>query len=324
MKNILVTGGAGFIGSNLCDHLLNQGHRVIALDNLFCGSKKNIDHLSSNPNFSFVNHDINNPFPELRNIDQIYNLACPASPIWYQKDPVFTLRTNTLGVINVLEFAKKNLPAPGRAGRQAGKCRVLQASTSEIYGDPEEHPQRESYRGNVNTLGPRACYDEGKRSAETLMMDYHREYKVDVKIIRIFNTYGPRMAENDGRVVSNLIMQALRGEAITIYGTGEQTRSFQYIDDLILGMVKMMEVENFLGPVNIGNPVEYTISELAKEITKLIGSKSKLEFKSLPIDDPRKRRPDISLAKEKLGWTPIVPLKDGLLKTIPYFKANFF
>jgi len=310
MKKILVTGGAGFIGSNLCEQLVNAGSSVIALDNLFCADKKNIEHLLSNKKFSFVLHDINDPLPKMK-VDEIYNLACPASPIWYQKDPVMTLRTNTLGVINVLEFAKKN------------KCRVLQASTSEVYGDPEEHPQRESYRGNVNTLGPRACYDEGKRSAETLMMDYHREYGVDVKIIRIFNTYGPKMAENDGRVVSNFIMQALKGRPITIYGTGEQTRSFQYIDDLILGMTKMMETENFLGPVNIGNPVEYTITQLAEEIAKITGSKIKIELKTLPVDDPQKRRPDITLAKEKLDWAPKVPLTEGLTKTIQYFKTNY-
>jgi UDP-glucuronate decarboxylase len=310
MKKILVTGGAGFIGSNLCEQLLNEGHHVICMDNLFCSSKKNIERFADKKNFEFIKHDINQPLPAIKGIGEIYNLACPASPIWYQKDPVATLRTNTLGLINVLDFARKE------------KCRVLQASTSEVYGDPDEHPQRESYRGNVNTLGPRACYDEGKRSAETLMMDYHREYKVDVKIIRIFNTYGPYMAENDGRVVSNFIIQALNNAPITIYGTGEQTRSFQYIDDLLSGMTKMMDAPNFIGPVNLGNPIEYTVKQLAEEIIFYTGSKSKIKYNSLPIDDPRKRRPDITLAQEKLHWAPKVALKEGLLKTIAYFEKQ--
>lgn len=314
MKIILVTGGAGFIGSNLSEYLLGQGHRVIALDNLFSSSRQNIEHLLPNPNFSLLEADVTRPITVEGNIDQIYNLACPASPVWYQKDPVFTIRTNVLGMIHVLELA-----------REKG-ARVLQASTSEIYGDPLEHPQRESYRGNVNTLGPRACYDEGKRSAETICMDYHRQYGVDVKIIRIFNTYGPRMAENDGRVISNFIMQALRGENITIYGAGEQTRSFQYIDDLVRGMTAMMDSENFTGPVNLGNPGEYTIRQLAEKIIEMTGTKSTLVFEDLPIDDPTRRKPDITLAQGKLGWSPHVPLAEGLEKTIAYFRtqnANF-
>lgn len=309
-NKILVTGGAGFIGSNLCERLLQENKQVVCLDNLFCSSKKNIERFFSNKNFTFVKHDIRKPLPQISGVKEIYNLACPASPIWYQKDPIATLLTNTVGVINILEFAKKN------------KCRVLQASTSEIYGDPEEHPQKESYRGNVNTLGTRACYDEGKRSAESLMMDYHRVYGIDMRIIRIFNTYGPNMAENDGRVVSNFIIQALANKPITIYGKGDQTRSFQYIDDLVEAMVKMMEVKNFLGPVNVGNPVENTVTELAEKIIALCKSKSKIVYKPLPEDDPRKRRPDITLAREKLGWTPKVSLEEGLLKTIKYFREN--
>jgi len=308
VKTILVTGGSGFIGSNLCGYLLNKNDRVIAVDNLFSSSKENIERFLSNPDFSFIERDINKKFEIEGEIDQIYNLACPASPIWYQKNPVETVKTSVLGVINMLELAREK------------KARILQASTSEVYGDPMEHPQKETYRGNVNTLGPRACYDEGKRCAETLMMDYHRQYGTDIKIVRIFNTYGPRMAMDDGRVVSNFIIQALKNEDITIYGTGSQTRSFQYIDDLISGMSAMMEKENFIGPVNIGNPQEFTILEIAEKIIVLTGSKNKITYNSLPEDDPLKRKPDITLAREKLGWEPAVPLEEGLKKTIDYFK----
>lgn len=310
MKTILVTGGAGFIGSNLCEHLLEKGEKVIAFDNLFSGSKKNIEHLISNPKFSFIESDITEPLKVEGEIDQIYNLACPASPEWYQKDPVATVRANVMGMIHVLELAQEK------------KARVLQASTSEVYGDPLEHPQRESYRGNVNTLGPRACYDEGKRCAETLVMDYHRQYGVDVKIVRIFNTYGPRMARNDGRVVSNFIVQALEGKELTIYGTGEQTRSFQYIDDLIKGMVLMMEKDGFIGPVNLGNPEEFTIREIAEKALSLAGNGNKIIYKPLPEDDPVRRKPDISLAQRELNWSPIVPLEEGLKKTVEYFKLS--
>ncbi len=307
-KTILVTGGAGFIGSHLCEKLLGQGNKVICLDNFFTGSRDNISHLLKNKNFTLIERDIINNFNYGGSLDQIYNLACPASPIAYQHDPVKTVKANVKGSINMLELAKE---------KSAG---ILQASTSEIYGDPLVHPQGEDYWGNVNPLSPRACYDEGKRCAETLFADYQREYGVDIKIVRIFNTYGPRMAKNDGRVVSNFIMQALSGGEITVYGDGGQTRSFQYIDDLVEGMIKMMEKNNFIGPVNIGNPGEFTIKELAERVIKLTGSKSNIVYGDLPEGDPKQRQPDISLAKKKLGWEPKIKLEEGLLKTIGYFK----
>jgi len=305
----LVTGGAGFIGSHLCDKLIKEGHSVICLDNFSTGSEENIKHLLSNQNFKLARHDVVNHFyfPE---IEGIFHLACPASPVHYQIDPVKTVLTNVMGTINVLELAKK-LQIP-----------ILFTSTSEIYGDPLEHPQKETYFGNVNPLSPRACYDEGKRCAETLCMDYHRQFGVDIKIVRIFNTYGPRMALNDGRVVSNFIVQALKGEDITIYGDGNHTRSFQYIDDLICALIKMMETKNFTGPVNLGNPEEYKIIDLAKMILELTNSKSKIVYRPLPEGDPKVRRPDISLAKEKLGWEPKVPLRDGLGLTISDFRKR--
>lgn len=308
MKTILVTGGAGFLGSHLCEYLIKKGNEVICLDNLFTGNLKNISHLEKNPNFKFVEHDIIEPiFFDDTKIDQIYNLACPASPIHYQFNPVRTVKANTIGVINVLGIAKKH------------GARVLQASTSEIYGDPLEHPQKESYRGNVNTIGERACYDEGKRVAETLFFDYHREHGLDVRVARIFNTYGPRMYEFDGRVVSNFIVQALKGSPITIYGNGKQTRSFCYVDDLISGLYKLMNKGNFTGPVNIGNPGEFTMIELANMIIEMTGSKSKIIYKELPQDDPKKRKPDISLAKKELKWEPKIDIRTGLKKTIEYF-----
>ena len=289
MKQILVTGGAGFIGSHLCERLLKDGNNVICMDNYFTGLKQNIVHLLDNPYFELVRHDVT--FPYYVEVDEIYNLACPASPIHYQFDPVSTTKTSVIGAINMLGLAKRT------------KARILQASTSEVYGDPIVHPQEESYWGNVNPIGLRSCYDEGKRCAETLFMDYHRQNKVDVKIIRIFNTYGPRMRPDDGRVVSNFIMQALKGEDITIYGDGKQTRSFQYVDDLVEGMIRMMASENFTGPVNLGNPREFTMLELAELVLKMTNSKSKIIFTPLPSDDPKQRKPDITLAKEKLnGW----------------------
>ena len=306
-KNILVTGGAGFIGSHLCKALIDIGHNVICLDNLFTGTT-DISDLLDNPNFEFVNHDITEPYFR-RNIDEIYNLACPASPIHYQDNPIKTVKTCTIGVINVLGLAKKN------------NAKILQASTSEVYGDPEVHPQFEKYNGNVNPIGPRSCYDEGKRCSETLFMDYHREHNLRIKIIRIFNTYGPNMANNDGRVISNFILQAITGKKITINGAGTQTRSFQYIDDLISGMLKMMNSDdNFIGPVNIGNPIEISMNKLASLILELSNSKSKIIYRDLPEDDPKRRNPDISLAKEKLNWKPILELEGGLMKTIEYFK----
>ena len=306
-KNILVTGGAGFIGSHLCKSLLELGHNVICLDNLFTGSINNISGLKENVNFEFVNHDIIQPYFR-DNIDEIYNLACPASPIHYQHNPIKTIKTCTIGVINMLGLAKKN------------NAKILQASTSEVYGNPETHPQCENYNGNVNPIGLRSCYDEGKRCSETLFMDYHREHNLKVKIIRIFNTYGPNMASNDGRVISNFILQAISGSKLTINGDGNQTRSFQYIDDLILAMIKMMSTnDNFIGPVNIGNPVEITINKLASIIIKLTNSKSKFSYQNLPNDDPVKRKPDIGLAQNKLNWMPLINLEDGLLKTIKYF-----
>ena len=305
MKNILITGGAGFIGSHLSEKLLNEGNHVICLDNFFTGSRKNIEHLMDNKEFELIRHDIVEPI--LIEVDEIYNLACPASPVHYQYNAIKTIKTSVLGVTNMLGLAKR------------AKAKILQASTSEVYGDPLVHPQREDYWGNVNTIGVRSCYDEGKRVAETLMMDYHRQHNVDIKIIRIFNTYGPRMAENDGRVVSNFIVQALKGQDITIYGDGLQTRSFCYVDDLVRGMTALMNKEGFMGPVNVGNDGEYTIKELAEMIIELTNSKSKIVYKTLPSDDPCKRRPDLTLARKELGYEPKVHVKDGLEKTIEYF-----
>ena len=307
MKRILVTGGAGFVGSHLCERLINDGNEVICLDNYFTGSKNNIKHLLTNHSFELVRHDITAPY--FAEVDEIYNLACPASPIHYQFNPIKTIKTSVMGSINTLGLAKRV------------NARILQASTSEVYGDPEVHPQVESYWGNVNPIGIRSCYDEGKRCAETLFMDYHNQNNVQIKIIRIFNTYGPRMNKDDGRVVSNFIVQALKGKDITIFGDGLQTRSFQYIDDLIEGTVRMMNSDsNFIGPVNIGNPKEFTMLELAKNIIDLTNSSSKLVHLPLPKDDPQQRKPDISLAFEKLnGWTPKTELRTGLIKTIDYF-----
>jgi UDP-glucuronate decarboxylase len=304
---ILVTGGAGFIGSHLCERLLADGHEVLCLDNFFTGDKRNIIHLMDNTRFELVRHDITEPI--LLEVDRIYNLACPASPIHYQYNPVKTIKTSVLGTIHMLGLAKRV------------KARVLQASTSEVYGDPQVHPQNEGYWGNVNPIGIRSCYDEGKRVAETLMMDYHRQNGVDIRIVRIFNTYGPRMAENDGRVVSNFIIQALRGEEITVYGSGKQTRSFCYVDDLVDGLIRMMECAGFTGPVNLGNPAETTIIEFARRIIALTGSKAKVVFKPLPADDPQQRQPDITLAREMLGWEPHLDIETGLKKTIEYFAA---
>ncbi|MCF8391603.1 MAG: SDR family oxidoreductase [Bacteroidales bacterium] len=307
MKRILVTGGAGFIGSHLCQRLLNEGNEVICLDNFFTGSKRNIVHMLNNPFFEFIRHDVTQPF--FIEVDEIYNLACPASPIHYQYNPIKTVKTSVMGAINMLGLAKRI------------KAKVLQASTSEVYGDPHIHPQKEDYWGNVNPIGVRSCYDEGKRCSETLFMDYHHQNKVRIKIIRIFNTYGPNMHPNDGRVVSNFIMQALRGEDITIYGKGNQTRSFQYVDDLVEGMIRMMNTgDDIIGPVNIGNPGEFTIKELAEIILKMTNSKSKIIYLPLPQDDPIQRKPDISYAKEILdNWEPKINLESGLLKTINYF-----
>lgn len=302
----LVTGGAGFLGSHLCDRLIKEGNDVICLDNLFTGSKDNIRHLLGNPYFEFIRHDITQPI--YIECDQIYNLACPASPKWYQKDPIYTFQTSVYGAMNCLGLAK-------RTG-----ARVLQASTSEIYGDPNIHPQPESYWGNVNTIGIRSCYDEGKRAAETLFFDYHRMHDVDIKVMRIFNTYGPRMDIGDGRVVSNFIVQSLKGEDITIYGEGEQTRSFCYVDDLVEGMIRLMNSrDGFTGPVNIGNPCEFTIKELAELIIELTGSKSNIVYNPLPSDDPKQRKPMIDLAKEELNWEPAIQLREGLVRTIAYF-----
>lgn len=305
---ILVTGGAGFLGSHLCELLLNEDHDVICLDNFFTGSKGNIIHLLDNHRFELVRHDVIEPI--LLEVDQIYNLACPASPIHYQYNPVKTTKTSVMGTINMLGLAK-------RVG-----ATILQASTSEVYGDPEVHPQREDYWGHVNCIGPRSCYDEGKRVAETLMVDYHRQNNVDIRIVRIFNTYGPRMAENDGRVVSNFITQALKDIDLTIYGEGTQTRSFCYVDDLLAGIVKMMGAKDFIGPVNIGNPVSFTMIELAEKILNITGSKSKLVFKPLPMDDPTQRQPDIYLAKKMLEWEPEIDLEKGLVRTIDYFEKR--
>jgi UDP-glucuronate decarboxylase len=310
MSRILVTGGAGFIGSHLCDRLINEGNEVICLDNFFTGRRKNIEHLLSNKNFEFVRHDVITPY--LAEVDEIYNLACPASPVHYQYNPIKTVKTSVMGAINMLGLAKRI------------KAKVLQASTSEVYGDPNIHPQVEEYWGNVNPIGIRSCYDEGKRCAETLFMDYHRQNEVRIKIIRIFNTYGPRMNQHDGRVVSNFIVQALQGQDITMFGDGSQTRSFQYVDDLIEGMIRMMGThDSIIGPVNIGNPNEFSMLELASKIIDLTGSKSKLIFEALPADDPRQRQPDISKATQILnGWQPNVQLEDGLKKTISYFEKE--
>ena len=309
MKRILITGGAGFIGSHLCERLLNEGNEIICLDNFFTGSKDNIRHLMGNDHFELVRHDVTKEY--YAEVDQIYNLACPASPPHYQYNAIKTIKTSILGAVNTLGLAKRC------------KATILQASTSEVYGDPMVHPQKEDYWGNVNPIGIRSCYDEGKRCAETLMMDYHRQNKVDVRIIRIFNTYGPNMDANDGRVVSNFIVQALQNHDITIYGDGTQTRSFCYVDDLVDGMVKMMNnKEGFIGPVNLGNPSERTILDFAQLIIKLTNSNSKIIHKPLPKDDPTKRKPDISLAKEKLNWEPKVDIEEGLLKTIRYFEKK--
>ena len=309
MKRILVTGGAGFLGSHLCDRLLKEGHDVLCVDNFFTGSKTNIAHLMGNPYFEVMRHDVT--FPLYVEVEQIYNLACPASPVHYQFDPVQTTKTSVHGAINMLGLAKRV------------KARIFQASTSEVYGDPAVHPQPESYWGSVNPIGPRSCYDEGKRCAETLFFDYHAQHNLDIKVVRIFNTYGPRMHPNDGRVVSNFIVQALKGEDITIYGDGSQTRSFCYVDDLIEGFVRMMGTEaGFTGPVNLGNPNEFSMLELAEKVLHLVGGKSKLVYQPLPIDDPRQRQPNIALAKEKLGWVPQVQLEDGLKETISYFRKT--
>lgn len=305
--NILVTGGAGFIGSHLCRYLLAKGNNVVCLDNFFTGKAINISDLKKNKKFKVIPHDITKPIRIKGNFDRVYNLACPASPVAYQFDAIKTIKTSTAGVINILEFAKLN------------NARILQASTSEIYGDPLEHPQKETYRGNVNTLGPRACYDEGKRIAETLFMDYYRKYNLSIRIVRIFNTYGPSMDKNDGRVVSNFIMQALSNQPLTIYGTGKQTRSFCYVSDLVEGLYKMME-SNEVGPVNLGNPGEFTMIELAQKIIYLTKSKSKIEYRELPEDDPTQRKPDINLAKKILKWEPKIKLDEGLKKTINYFQ----
>ena len=307
MKQILVTGGAGFIGSHLCERLLGEGNAVICLDNFYSGSKTNIWHLIGHPGFEVVRHDVTEPYRA--EVDEIYNLACPASPVFYQFDPIQTTKTSVIGTFNMLGLAKRT------------KAKILQASTSEVYGDPATHPQTESYWGNVNPIGIRSCYDEGKRCAESLCFDYHRIHGVDVKVIRIFNTYGPRMAVNDGRVVSNFVVQALKGEDITIYGDGSQTRSFQFVSDLVEGMIRMMATPaGFTGPVNLGNPGEFTMLELAEKVLSKVGGKSKIVYKPLPADDPKMRRPDISLAKKELGWEPKVSLDEGLDEVIRYFR----
>ena len=304
---ILITGGAGFLGSHLTDRLLEDGHEIICMDNLFTGSKRNIAHLMQNPNFEFLRHDVTDPFK--LEVDQIYNLACPASPVHYQYNAIKTIKTSVMGAINCLGLAKRV------------NARVFQASTSEVYGDPEVHPQPESYWGSVNPIGIRSCYDEGKRCAETLFFDYHRQNGVDIRIVRIFNTYGPRMSPQDGRVVSNFIVQALRGEDITIYGDGSQTRSFCYYSDLIDGFVRLMEQDKLVGPVNIGNPGEFTMLELAEKVIQLTGTQSRIVHEALPADDPKQRQPDIELAKTELGWEPSVSLDEGLVETIDYFRS---
>ncbi len=306
-KRVMVTGGAGFLGSHLCERLLNDGHDVLCIDNFYSGTKDNIEHLVENPHFEIIRHDVT--LPLYVEVDEIYNLACPASPIHYQRDPVQTTKTSVHGAINMLGLAKRT------------KAKILQASTSEVYGDPDVHPQHESYWGHVNPIGIRSCYDEGKRCAETLFFDYHRQHQLDIKVVRIFNTYGPRMHPNDGRVVSNFIVQALSGKDITIYGNGSQTRSFCYVDDLIDGFIRLMASSpDTTGPINIGNPVESTIKELAETIISMVGGKSKVIFNPLPQDDPKQRNPDIALARQKLGWEPKVKLHDGLSNTIDYFK----
>jgi len=306
-KRVMVTGGAGFLGSHLCERLLNDGHDVLCVDNFYSGTKDNIEHLVENPHFEMMRHDVT--FPLYVEVDEIFNLACPASPIHYQRDPVQTTKTSVHGAINMLGLAKRT------------KAKILQASTSEVYGDPEVHPQNESYWGHVNPIGIRSCYDEGKRCAETLFFDYHRQHQLEIKVVRIFNTYGPRMHPNDGRVVSNFIVQALSGKDITIYGDGSQTRSFCYVDDLIEGFIRLMaSSSDTTGPINIGNPVESTIKELAETIIAMVGGKSKLIFNPLPQDDPKQRKPDITLARNKLGWEPKVKLHDGLSNTVDYFK----
>jgi len=307
-KRILITGGAGFLGSHLCERLLTERHEVICVDNFYTGRRSNIAHLISNPYFEVIRHDIT--FPLYAEVDEIYNLACPASPIHYQFDPVQTTKTSVHGAINMLGLAKRI------------KAKILQASTSEVYGDPAVHPQTETYWGNVNPIGIRSCYDEGKRCAETLFFDYHRQHQLRIKVARIFNTYGPRMYPNDGRVVSNFIMQSLRNEEITVYGDGNQSRSFCYVDNLVDGLIRLMNSpDDFTGPVNLGNPMEFTILELAEKVIEITGSKSQISFKPLPSDDPRQRQPDITLAKEKLGWNPDIKLEEGLIKTIEYFRA---
>jgi UDP-glucuronate decarboxylase len=303
---ILVTGGAGFIGSHLCDRLLADGHQVVCLDNFFTGRRENIEHLLDHLDFEVLRHDVCEPL--FTEVDQIYNLACPASPVHYQYNPVKTVKSNVMGAINMLVLAKRV------------RARILQASTSEVYGDPNVHPQVEGYWGNVNPIGPRACYDEGKRVAETLMSDYHREDRVDIRIARIFNTYGPRMAENDGRVVSNFIVQALRGQELTLYGSGQQTRSFCYVDDLVDGLVRLMNSDDRHDPVNLGNPVEFTIRELAEQVIELVGGETRMTFRPLPQDDPTRRQPDITRAREWLGWEPRTQLAEGLVRTVAYFR----
>jgi UDP-glucuronate decarboxylase len=308
-KRILITGGAGFLGSHLIDRLLDQGHEVLCADNLFTGTKRNIEHLHGHPRFEFMRHDVT--FPLYVEVDEIYNLACPASPVHYQHDPVQTTKTSVHGAINMLGLAKRL------------RCRILQASTSEVYGDPVQHPQREDYWGNVNPVGPRSCYDEGKRCAETLFFDYHRQHELDIKVARIFNTYGPRMHRADGRVVSNFVVQALEGQPITVYGDGSQTRSFCYVDDLIDGLIRLMESpKGFTGPVNLGNPAEFTIRQLAERVLAETGSRSPIIVRPLPDDDPKQRQPDITLARSQLGWAPLVELEQGLKPTVDYFRRT--
>ena len=305
---ILITGGAGFIGSHLCERLLGEGNEVLCLDNFFTGRRENIFHLLDNPRFELIRHDVTEPI--LLEVDQIYNLACPASPVHYQYNPVKTVKTSVMGAINMLGLAKRV------------RARILQASTSEVYGDPLVHPQTEDYWGNVNPIGLRSCYDEGKRLAETLMTDYHRQNNVDIRIARIFNTYGPRMLEDDGRVVSNFIVQALRGKPLTLYGEGEQTRSFCYVDDLLEGLIRLMNVDNLHEPVNLGNPGEFTIKQLAEEVIKICGSESEFTYMPLPADDPRQRKPDITRAQNSLGWNPTIPLREGLKRTVEDFRKR--